>query len=636
VLVTKETYDRIVDEPRQRFTFSVPDDDKVAHAMRPGNRVVLTASQHGFANEGVRTGRTFVTVATLQRFASDQDRIGRRDCSDVAVSPDAQLDRCDLVGAYLDRALVSTRTTKTGMSTKLRLADLTGATMRNADLSGANLSGGRINGADATRAVFDNTFLAGTEGDGLIADFAVSDISDRSSGGNMFDAHMVDAHFHGARFNGVSLNHARLDHSDFTGATLTALDGSTARFVDANLSGAIVSMPAVNYADFTDADLTHTAFTPLDLQWATLCRTQLPDGSIEKRDCKKAVDPGPSPAPDPLVVVKTRLRREGDQAKVTGTIRWNADSITSYRMTQGDIRLLAIDGSTGRPTPLASQTLEQLPASGITDLPEKPFTITKPELLRAMEGGNRIVLTATQHPPRLRTMNTQRSYVAVDTLQPGPGRGRVGDTDCSNRPLTKPADGAGYDFCDLPGAALAGADLGGPMRMADLTGAELGKAGLDTVFFDASAMGGVTARGASMGGVTMTQVHAPLFDAANTPIRGGAWRAEDFDEANFTGATITDTTFATAPMRRAKLTGATLNHVDLGFTRMAGGHLENVIADRDPNHPSTLYLSDLTSATLEGSRWNKDESGTDPWQWATLCSTTMPPGNVENRDCPRS
>ena len=93
-----------------------------------------------------------------------------------------------------------------------------------------------------------------------------------------------------------------------------------------------------------------------------------------------------------------------------------------------------------------------------------------------MRPGNRVVLTATQHPPLpdRRRAQTNGSYVTVDTLQVGPGRGRVGSRDCSDLLLSvRPAAGATYDFCDLAGAVLTQATLAGPMREADLTGADL-------------------------------------------------------------------------------------------------------------------------------------------------------------------
>ena len=55
------------------------------------------------------------------------------------------------------------------------------------------------------------------------------------------------------------------------------------------------------------------------------------------------------------------------------------------------------------------------------------------------------------------------------------------------------------------------------------------------------------------------------------------------------------------------------------------------------NRRSSLFLADLTAATLAGSEWDDDEAGDRPWQWATLCDTALPAdARVSgDRDCPR-
>jgi hypothetical protein len=51
---------------------------------------------------------------------------------------------------------------------------------------------------------------------------------------------------------------------------------------------------------------------------------------------------------------------------------------------------------------------------------------------------------------------------------------------------------------------------------------------------------------------------------------------------------------------------------------------------------TSLFLANLTDATLKDSDWDKDEQGEAPWRWSTLCHTIMPDGvNVSgDRDCP--
>ncbi len=635
-LLATATYDQINHDATQNVRLHINRADE--HAIRPGNRVVLTASQHGAVSQGTRTVRTYVTVGELQPFGTAQDRIGRRDCSTVAIVPGARLNRCDLVGAFFNRALVSVRTP---VGTRMLLTDLTGATMRGADLTGLSVAGGRLNGVDATNSILDNLSLAGAEGTGLIARDATSDRRQASAGANIFDARLTDADFRGAVLNGVSLNHSRLDGADFRGATWNSVQADTASFRGADLRGLKGVGSSVYLADFTDAKLQGAPLSAIDLAWATLCHTLMPDGQPpggDDRDCQTRTDPGPTPAAHPYVIVDGSLQRMDHRATIHATILWNAAAI-GFGMSAGDVRVVAIDGSTGLPTTVGSLSVPQ-------NLPRRTSyaaTITNPALLAALNRGNRVVLTATQRPPlpSRRGDLTTSSYVTVRTLQPGPGRGRVGSRDCSGVVLsaTTPPPG-GYDFCDLPGAVLTRASLSGPMREADLTGAELGGAGLSGIVLDAAAMGGAVATGAAFNGVSMIGAFAPRLTMPNTLIRGAQLRATRLDEADFTGATISDTTFAASSLQRAAFSDATFDKVDLGYARLAKARLERVNAvSSDPTRGrrSSLFLTDLTGATLAGSRWDNDEAGDHPWEWATLCSTVLPADAMVSgdRDCPR-
>jgi uncharacterized protein YjbI with pentapeptide repeats len=360
---------------------------------------------------------------------------------------------------------------------------------------------------------------------------------------------------------------------------------------------------SVYFADFTDAKLQGAPLSASDLAWATLCRTQMPDGKPpegEDRDCRAQSDPGPPPVPNPYVIVNATLQHQQARAVIHATIRWSATA----GMSAGDVRAVAIDGSTGIPTTVGSVSISRnLPATTKYDA-----TITDPSLLAAMNRGNRVVLSATQHPPlpSRASDRTNRSYVTVRTVQPGPGRGRVGGRDCSNLALgpTAPLPGA-YDFCDLPGAVLTQAALSGPMREADLTGAELGHAGLNGIVFDGSAMGGVVASGAAFNGVSIIAASAPRLTMLTTLIGGAKLRASRLDDANFNGSTISDTTFAAASLRSAVFTGSTFDKVDLGFARLPKASLERVDAlshDRQQGRRSSLFLADLTEATLKDSK----------------------------------
>jgi uncharacterized protein YjbI with pentapeptide repeats len=138
----------------------------------------------------------------------------------------------------------------------------------------------------------------------------------------------------------------------------------------------------------------------------------------------------------------------------------------------------------------------------------------------------------------------------------------------------------------------------------------------------------------------MIETFAPRLSMPKTLITGAQLRTTNLDQANFTGATISDTTFAASPLRRARFDDAAFDKVDLGYARLAGARLERVDAvSSDPHRGrrSSLFLADLTGASLKDSDWDDDEAGDRPWQWATLCDTILPPDAVVSgdRDCPR-
>jgi uncharacterized protein YjbI with pentapeptide repeats len=631
VLAT-DSYARIDEDPTQEVRLAVNPDDEAAIAA--GNRVVLTASQHGVVSpQGTRTSKTFVTVDQLQPFGDAQDRIGHRDCADVAIAPGAKLNECDLVGADLDRALVSVRDPD---PTRMLLADLTGATMRGADLTGLSVAGGRLNGADARAAILDNLSLAGAEAIGLDAREATSDKKGAAAGANVYDARLTDANFAGAVLKGVSFNHSRLDGADFKGATWASVEANTASLRGADLGGLKASGSTVYLADFSEAKLGGAALTPVDLEWAILCHTQMPDGkTVEDRDCRSPVDPGPKPAPGRKVAVAGALERSGGGATIKATVTWSAAGIKSG-MTAGDVRAVAIDGQTGVATRLGSLTI----AGGLPATSSFEAKVTDPERLAALAPGNRVVVTATQHPPLPRGGQTNGSYVTVATVQAGPGRGRVGSRDCSDLLLGVPPPVAGgYNFCDLAGAVLTRAKLSGTIREADLSGAALDGAELKGAIFDGGALGGADMTGAELESVSLIGASAPGLTLPKTSLRESQWRGANLDGANFSGDTIADTTFAASSLRRANFAGATLGKVDLAYTGLSGARLDGVdaaVIDRGRPRRSSLFLADLTGATLAGSKWNDDESDERPWTWATLCETTLPAGATAsgNRDCP--
>ena len=151
--------------------------------------------------------------------------------------------------------------------------DLRGANLRKAFLRGANLSKADLTGADLTGA-----------------DLAGVDLN---------NVRMVQANLKGAEttLSGADLTNADLSGSNFKKANLTSVN-----FEDANLSGADLSNALLVGANFSRANLTGANL--VDTWWeatgglsgrpsanltdAQLCRTTMPDGSINNRDCEQA------------------------------------------------------------------------------------------------------------------------------------------------------------------------------------------------------------------------------------------------------------------------------------------------------------------------------------------------------------
>lgn len=620
--------------------------DRALAAMRVGNRIVLTASQHQVPGQLTRSDRTYVTVAEVQPFGSPQARIGTKDCSDIAVVPGAMLRYCDLVGADFDGALVSVHDpdsqegTVASRSTRLERADLTGVTAARSDLSGASVAGGRLNGIDLRRAKLDNLSLAGAEAIELNGRGATSDKDARDSGANFFRTNLAGADLRDTVFRGVSVSRARLDDADLRGAVWESY-GNGATFRDADLTGASLGASVMDFVDFTDARLSASTLNDLQLAWTYLCRTSLPAGSAldASRDCRAPVEKPRTPvaAPDqvdPYVTIERASLSDGPgQRTVVARIDWDetAGEPAGYGMSRGTLRLVAVDATTGLPTVIDTQAIDDVSTPAAYTV-----TIDDAAAQSAMSRGNRVVLTATQHQPRARGGKvTTRSYVTVAVLQRGPALGRIGGLDCSRVALS--ADSArALDFCDLTGAMLDTAALNGrSMREADLTGATMQNARLGGLFLDGARLAGVRASGGTWSNISAFDAWAPRLDLSGGSVVGSPLYPRNLDGATFDGSTVTDSPLAAASMRRATFTKARLIHPDLAYADLSGARLDGV--DASQSNPS-LFLADLSRADMSGSTWNVDELGDNPWRWATLCATTLPArdyGISGDRDCPR-
>jgi uncharacterized protein YjbI with pentapeptide repeats len=103
------------------------------------------------------------------------------------------------------------------------------------------------------------------------------------------------SNFSGANLQGVSIvrsmaSSVNFSNANLSGANFAGTELGKPRFVGANLQNATFSQGTIiRRADFTDANLSGATFTPVTLLGAEgdiYCRTVMPDGSINNRDCK--------------------------------------------------------------------------------------------------------------------------------------------------------------------------------------------------------------------------------------------------------------------------------------------------------------------------------------------------------------
>jgi uncharacterized protein YjbI with pentapeptide repeats len=305
-------------------------------------------------------------------------------------------------------------------------------------------------------------------------------------------------------------------------------------------------------------------------------------------------------------------------------------------MTTSELRAVAVDRY-NVPTLVASR-----PQRPIGDLTEHVTLTIGDKKLDALRSGNRVVLTATQHPPRPAPPDpggvlTKRSYVTVDQLQRGPGRGRVGSKDCSNKPINLDSSGGGgLQFCDLVGAALANAELSrtdasSDMHLVDLTGADLRAAGLGGVVLDGASFGGVDASGSLLDHATATAASAPELSIRSTRLDSPSFFVADLPGASFEGSRISEASFAAANLHEASFQGprTRLTEVDLAYSELEDADLRSLTTTL-----TSLFLSDLRDTTMKGGEFGKDREQRWPPGSGILCRTTMPDGDVNDRDCP--
>lgn len=193
---------------------------------------------------------------------------GRRDALQDLHEDGIDLSAAPLADAYLRKVQLP--------NAALTGANLSGASLENADLRKADLRSAKLSGAHLNETYLDE------------ADLRWSDLR---------GAYLIKANLSGTR----------LDEADLRGADLSKANLSKTHLDRANLHWANLSDTLLDGTDLYQANLSEANLDGADLanirnlDNATFCKTIMPDGTVNNRDCPpEPTPPKPNePSPDP-------------------------------------------------------------------------------------------------------------------------------------------------------------------------------------------------------------------------------------------------------------------------------------------------------------------------------------------------
>jgi uncharacterized protein YjbI with pentapeptide repeats len=182
-----------------------------------------------------------------------------------------RVDRSNFAGASFNNAKVTYSDFSYSDFTN---AGLYGATLENTSLEGSKFPGADLQYAKAAYAIF------------LYADLSTAHLANAS----LISADLESANLTRADLRWADLTRAWLDYARFTNAQLADayLNGALLKnttFKGADLSRADLRGAVISHVDFTDANLTGAR---VDANWnesAVMCRTVMPNGSINNGSC---------------------------------------------------------------------------------------------------------------------------------------------------------------------------------------------------------------------------------------------------------------------------------------------------------------------------------------------------------------
>lgn len=377
---------------------------------------------------------------------------------------------------------------------------------------------------------------------------------------------------------------------------------------------------------FLTGALTGLAVASLTLGFAQFSAASADTGS-------QATNATAAPVASLVPITNTSFQVTPTSATIDATVGWSATGI-AQGLTVGELRVLAINATTKLPTLVARKHVSPLkPGPPV----KYSFTVTDQKLIKAMAVGNRVVITATQHPYIFPGTPTQTSYVTVHELQKGPSRGPVGQLDCSSRPISAPPNGqtADYSNCDFTGARLSSAQIGfsgggrALLEQCDLTGVLLDQAILFNVSMAGSWLAGTKLTGSQFQESSAAGSFAPKLMDPNSHLIGDNFAGATLQDANFSGSTLDGTTFVDARMQGALFPKATLAGDEFNFANLSGANLQGLVQNPGANE---WFMVNFSSANLLNAQFPA-LSNTQFWRKVILCKTVLPDGTVNNRDC---
>ena len=134
----------------------------------------------------------------------------------------------------------------------------------------------------------------GSSGDGGRR-YALQDLNEDKvdlSAAPLAKAYLNEVRLPNAKMSGADLSGANLYRTDLRGANLLVADLSRAKLQEAKLQEANLSLADLDEADLSRANLSRAAQANIrNLYSAKFCKTTMPDGTVNNRDCP------PEPAP---------------------------------------------------------------------------------------------------------------------------------------------------------------------------------------------------------------------------------------------------------------------------------------------------------------------------------------------------